>query len=109
MLPHLVHAIRHRRPSGAPLGWLVGALSGSTWALYGIAAGDLLVAAPNFLNVPANLILAVWSTRVAVSARRAALERQPARTEHVDVAYLEALYAAKASHPAGRRARFASA
>ena len=98
MLPHLVHAIRHRRPSGATCGWLVGALSGSTWGLYGVASGDLLVAAPNFVNVPANLILFGWSLRVALGARRAGL----------DVAHLEALYAAKAAHPAGRRAAFAA-
>jgi hypothetical protein len=103
MLPHLVHAIRARRPSGAPLAWFVGALAGSTWGLYGIASGDLLVATPNLISVPANVFLGAWCLRSARAARRL-LDPAPALSQQVarEVAQLEALYAAKAAHPAGR-------
>jgi uncharacterized protein with PQ loop repeat len=111
MLPHLVHAIRRRQPSGAPLAWFVGALTGGTWSCYGIASGDLLIATPNLISVPANLILCVWSIRAARSSRHTQLDAELSPTEQAthDVAYLEALYAAKAAHPAGRRNSLAPA
>ena len=60
MLPHLVHALRHRRPSGSTTGWLVGALSSTIWFAYGIDRHDLLQAAPGFVTVPVGVFLTGW-------------------------------------------------
>lgn len=96
MLPHLAHAIRTRQPSGSPHAWLLGALTGGIWLSYGLTAGDLLIAAPNLVTIPVNTILGVWCLLSARAKRTAAAEA--AR----EIEQLEALYAAKAAHPAAQ-------
>jgi uncharacterized protein with PQ loop repeat len=60
MLPHLIHAIRNRRPAGTAFAWSLGAVTAGVWFVYGFAIGDVLVAAPGFVTVPVGLGLAVW-------------------------------------------------
>ena len=92
MLPHLAHALRERRPSGTALAWLTGATSSGIWATYGALSGDLAITAPGLVTVPVGVSLAAWCHRVARTEQRAAAE----------IARLDALYAAKTAHPAGR-------
>lgn len=70
MLPHLVHALRHRHPSGSTTGWMVGALSSAIWFAYGIDRHDLLQAAPGFVTVPAGVFLTGWCLLVARRSSR---------------------------------------
>jgi len=70
MLPHLVHALRHRRPSGSTTGWLVGALSSTIWFAYGIDRHDLLQAAPGFVTVPVGVFLTGWCLLTAHRSHR---------------------------------------
>lgn len=65
MLPHLAHALRHRRPSGSTTGWMVGALSSAIWFAYGIDRHDLLQAAPGFVTVPGGVFLTAWCLLIA--------------------------------------------
>ena len=65
MLPHLVHALRHRHPSGSTAGWMVGALSSAIWFAYGIDRHDLLQAAPGFVTVPVGAFLTGWCLLIA--------------------------------------------
>jgi hypothetical protein len=65
MLPHLVHALRHRHPSGSTTGWMVGALSSVIWFAYGIDRHDLLQAAPGFVTVPVGAFLTGWCLLIA--------------------------------------------
>jgi hypothetical protein len=60
LLPHLFDAIRNRRPAGSPLAWSFGAVSSGVWFVYGLAVGDVLVAAPGFVTIPVGLGLALW-------------------------------------------------
>jgi len=78
MLPHLLHAARARKPSGSAGAWLLGALSGSIWMVYGVASGNLLVAAPSLVSVPAGLFLSVWClVRARGSGRSSTALRRP--------------------------------
>lgn len=63
VLPHLIRALRTKTPGGSPLAWGLGALGGAVWGAYGFASGDLLVAAPGVITIPAGTVLAVWSLR----------------------------------------------
>ncbi|WP_148573530.1 hypothetical protein [Nocardioides caldifontis] len=63
MLPHLMHAVRTRKPHGSAFAWLVGAVASTTWFVYGLGIGDLLVAAPGFVTVPIGFFLAAWAAR----------------------------------------------
>ena len=60
MVPHLLHAVRNRRPSGSAFAWLFGAFAAGIWVVYGLAIDDLLVAAPGFVTMPAGLVLGLW-------------------------------------------------
>jgi uncharacterized protein with PQ loop repeat len=60
MLPHLIHAIRNRRPAGTAFAWSLGAVTAGVWFVYGFAIGDVLVAAPGFVTIPVGLGLALW-------------------------------------------------
>jgi hypothetical protein len=71
MLPHLVHALRHRRPSGSTTGWMVGAMSSIIWFAYGIDRHDLLQAAPGFVTVPVGVFLTGWCLLTAHRSHRA--------------------------------------
>jgi len=71
MLPHLVHALRHRRPSGSTTGWMVGAMSSTIWFAYGIDRHDLLQAAPGFVTVPVGVFLTGWCLLTAHRSHRA--------------------------------------
>ena len=71
MLPHLVHALRHRRPSGSTTGWMVGAMSSTIWFAYGIDRHDLLQAAPGFVTVPVGAFLTGWCLLTAHRSHRA--------------------------------------
>lgn len=60
LLPHLAHAVRTRQPSGSTFGWALGAVASTAWFAYGIGIGDLAVAAPGFITIPAGVALAGW-------------------------------------------------
>lgn len=70
LIPHVVHAARNRRPGGSTFGWTVGACSSTMWVLYGLAAGDMTVAAPGVITVPAGITLATWCAVHAHRERR---------------------------------------
>jgi uncharacterized protein with PQ loop repeat len=61
MVPHLVAAMRARRPTGTALAWGITALQSSVWTLYGILAQDALVAAPGIVTIPIGVTLTVWA------------------------------------------------
>lgn len=63
IVPHVLHATRNKQPSGSPLAWVMGTAGSTIWLLYGLAAGDLLVAAPGLVTIPCGLLLAIWSLR----------------------------------------------
>lgn len=63
IVPHVAHAMRTRKPGGSPLAWVLGVTGSTIWLVYGIASGDLLVAAPGLVTVPCGLLLAIWSLR----------------------------------------------
>ena len=63
IVPHLVHAIRTRKPSGSPLAWSLGAVCSVVWFVYGLAGRDLLVAAPGLVTIPVGVVLAAWAHR----------------------------------------------
>jgi len=63
ILPHVVHATRTKQPGGSPLAWVMGVTGSTIWLVYGVAAGDLLVAAPGLVTIPCGLLLAIWSLR----------------------------------------------
>lgn len=71
LIPHVIHAARNRRPGGSTFGWTVGACSSTMWVLYGFAAGDMAVAAPGVITVPAGITLATWCAVHAHRERRA--------------------------------------
>jgi hypothetical protein len=73
MLPHLMYAVRTRRPSGSAFAWALGGITASVWVGYGFAIGDVLVAAPGLVTVPANFILAAWCAHDARRPVRSAL------------------------------------
>jgi uncharacterized protein with PQ loop repeat len=60
LLPHLLHAVRSGRPGGSTSGWALGFLASLLWFAYGIAVGDLVVAAPGVVTLPVGAALAVW-------------------------------------------------
>jgi hypothetical protein len=70
IVPHLVHALRHRHPSGSTTGWMVGALSSIIWFAYGIDRHDLLQAAPGFVTVPVGVFLTGWCLLTAHRSHR---------------------------------------
>ena len=45
IIPHVLHATRTKQPGGSPLAWVMGTAGSTIWLLYGLASGDLLVAA----------------------------------------------------------------
>lgn len=71
LLPHLLQAVRTRRPSGSAFGWALGTASSVLWFAYGVIAGDLVVAAPGVVTIPAGSALAIWCW--------ARMRRDPAR------------------------------
>lgn len=66
MTPHVLHAVRTRRPAGSTFAWALGGTTASVWMLYGLLNGDFLVAAPGLVTVPSNFVLAVWCSRMRV-------------------------------------------
>lgn len=60
ILPHLAHAVRNHKPQGSAFAWLFGAFSSGIWLVYGFAIGDMLIAAPGFITVPAGVFLGAW-------------------------------------------------
>ncbi len=67
IVPHLLHAVRMRKPSGSPFAWGLGAVCSTVWFAYGLVDGDLLVAAPGLVTIPVGLLLAAWSHRERVA------------------------------------------
>lgn len=63
MVPHLTHAVRTRKPAGSPLAWALTAVCSTVWFAYGLAGGDLLVAAPGLVTIPIGCVLAAWTRR----------------------------------------------
>lgn len=63
IIPHVIHAVRTKQPSGSPVAWALGAAGSSIWAVYGVVSGDLLVGAPGLITIPCGLMLATWSLR----------------------------------------------
>lgn len=63
ILPHLVHAVRTRKPSGSCFAWTLGAVCSTVWFAYGVFSRDFLVAAPGFVTIPVGLVLATWAHR----------------------------------------------
>ncbi|WP_300683289.1 hypothetical protein [Nocardioides sp.] len=63
ILPHVVRAIRTKKPGGSPLAWAMGATGAVVWLAYGIASGDPLVGAPGVVTIPAGVLLTIWSSR----------------------------------------------
>jgi uncharacterized protein with PQ loop repeat len=61
ILPHLAQAVRERRPSGSAFGWILGALCGLLWLVYGILTDNMIVGAPGWITVPVGAALALWS------------------------------------------------
>jgi hypothetical protein len=76
IVPHVLHALRTRKPGGSPLAWALGAIGSVVWLAYGIASGDFIVGAPGLITIPCGVFLAVSSTRAALAARRPADVRQ---------------------------------
>jgi hypothetical protein len=73
MLPHLATAVREGRPAGSSFAWGLTAAQSTVWMFYGLASGDLLVAAPCFVTVPAGVSLTAW----AYAAERRAVPPAP--------------------------------
>lgn len=71
IVPHVVHAMRTRRPGGSPVAWVLGVTGSTIWFAYGVASGDLLVGAPGLVTIPCGLLLAIWSVRGAADAPEA--------------------------------------
>jgi hypothetical protein len=67
VLPHLLHAVRTRQPSGSWLAWALGVVCSTVWVLYGLLARDLLVAAPGLVTIPVGVVLAAWARRGATA------------------------------------------
>ncbi|NYD42239.1 hypothetical protein [Nocardioides panaciterrulae] len=63
IVPHLLLAVRMRKPSGSPFAWSLGAVCSAVWFAYGLVDGDFLVAAPGLVTIPVGLLLAAWSHR----------------------------------------------
>lgn len=63
IVPHLLHAVRTRKPSGSWLAWALGVVCSTVWVLYGLLARDLLVAAPGLVTIPVGVVLAAWARR----------------------------------------------
>ncbi|SFC83891.1 Uncharacterized conserved protein, contains PQ loop repeat [Nocardioides terrae] len=63
ILPHVRHATRTKQPGGSPVAWVMGVTGSTIWLVYGVASGDLLVAAPGLVTIPCGALLAIWSLR----------------------------------------------
>jgi hypothetical protein len=68
IVPHLMHAVRTRKPAGSPLAWALGAVCSVVWFAYGVVDRDLLVAAPGLVTIPIGVVLASWAFREARAA-----------------------------------------
>lgn len=68
IVPHLLHAVRTRKPSGSWLAWALGVVCSTVWVAYGVLARDLLVAAPGLVTIPVGVVLAAWARRERVVA-----------------------------------------
>jgi hypothetical protein len=63
IVPHVLQAMRTRKPGGSSTAWVLGVAGSTIWALYGVVSGDLLVGAPGLVTIPCGLLLAIWSLR----------------------------------------------
>ena len=63
VLPHLVQAIRERRPSGSPYGWALGAATAALWLSYGWVTSTPEIGAPGYVTFPVSVALGVWAWR----------------------------------------------
>ena len=63
ILPHLVQAIRERRPSGSPSGWALGGINAGLWLTYGLMMHTPEIGAPGWVTCPVSAVLGVWSWR----------------------------------------------
>lgn len=63
IVPHVIHAMRTRRPGGSPVAWVMGVTGSTIWLLYGLTSGDVLVGAPGLVTIPCGLLLAIWSLK----------------------------------------------
>lgn len=78
IVPHLVEAIRTRKPGGSVAGWLMGAVCGAIWIVYGLMAGTPEVGAPGWVTVPIGFVLGFWIMR----EKKATARREAARKVH---------------------------
>lgn len=68
IIPHLLHAVRTRKPSGSWLAWALGVVCSTVWFAYGVFAHDPLVAAPGLVTIPVGAVLAAWARREALGS-----------------------------------------
>ncbi|MGV8846501.1 MAG: hypothetical protein ACOH1Y_09270 [Propionicimonas sp.] len=73
IVPHLMQAIRTRRPVGSVLGWCLSSASGGFWLAYGLVAHMPEIGAPGWVTVPVSTVLAVWVLIAARSVKADAL------------------------------------
>ena len=87
IVPHLIEAVRSRKPGGSVTGWLLGAAGGVIWVVYGLMCGTPEVGAPGWLTVPISVVLGMWVWRDnRVRARRdAAKAAHPAFAAKVNL------------------------
>ncbi|GAA4346317.1 hypothetical protein [Angustibacter luteus] len=76
ILPHLVQAIRERRPSGSPYGWALGAATAALWLSYGWVTSTPEIGAPGYVTFPVSVVLGVWAWREQRTAAAAAAVAQ---------------------------------
>jgi hypothetical protein len=67
ILPHLVQAVRDRRPSGSPYGWALGAATAALWLAYGWTTHTPQIGAPGYVTFPVSVVLGVWSLRTRLA------------------------------------------
>lgn len=68
-LPHLMVAVKDRKPSGSPLGWLLSVVGTVVWMSYGFVSHDVWLMLPGFVTVPVGSTMCVWAWRSKVAMR----------------------------------------
>jgi uncharacterized protein with PQ loop repeat len=91
ILPHVIHAMRTKRPGGSPLAWAMGVSGSTIWLVYGLVSGDVLVGAPGLITIPCGLLLVVWSLRGSrARADTASTRAEPEALVYVPDAWVDA-------------------